>query len=89
MTVPAATSPVDSRLRGNDGPGVGCFVLLLPSTPHPSGLTSLRSRWSSVRAFSAKAFTPYRSRPDERADQVRNDGAGGNDGRFCKFLIQS
>ena len=39
----------------------------------PSGLTSLRSRCASVCDFSAKAFTPYRSRPDERADQVRND----------------
>ena len=55
--------------------GVG-FVLLIRVTLPPCGLTSLRSRCASVRAFSAKAFTPYRSRPDERADQVRNDGGG-------------
>ena len=32
----------------------------------PCGLTSLRSRCASVCTCSAKAFTPYRSRPDER-----------------------
>ena len=49
-------------LNVNEFERVGWFVLLY-ALPFTSGLTRLRSRCASVCAFSAKAFTPYRSRP--------------------------
>ena len=50
------------NLNVNEFERVGWFVLLY-ALPFTSGLTSLRSRCASVCACSAKAFTPYRSRP--------------------------
>ena len=75
--------PVDSRLRGNDGP-VGWYCLVSPSDPVSSAGTGFDSspikgegdRWSVLSCC-------HPALPLWIADQVRNDGADGRNDARC------